>query len=57
MKLGGNQTRKAEKLRRAVEEPRRVGGFHPDSEGGSIERGEVYMIFLMFKVYSKKYKY
>ena len=40
----------AEGLRRAVEDPRRVGGCHPDGEGGSIERGEVYMIFLMFKV-------
>ena len=37
MKLGGNQTRMTEKLRRAVEEPRRVGGCHPDSEGGSVE--------------------
>ena len=54
MKLGGNQTRKAEKLSRAVEEPRRVEGCHPDSEWGSIERGEVYMIFLMFKVVVKR---
>ena len=41
MKLGGNQTRMAEGLRGAVEDPRRVGGCHPDGEGGSIERGEV----------------
>ena len=53
MKLGGNQTRMAEGLRGAVEDPRRVGGCHPDGEGGSIERGEVYMIFLMFKVIVK----
>ena len=37
MELGGNQTEMAEGLGGAVEDPRQVGGCHPNGEGGSIE--------------------
>ena len=52
MKLGGNQTRMAEGLRGAVEDPRRVGGCHPDGEGAAWRERSVHYISNV-KVYSK----